>query len=245
MRDDFPIPVKELLAKRVAQRCSNPSCRKPTSGPQDNPERSINIGIAAHLTAASEGGPRFDPLLAPAQRASPENGIWMCQSCAKLVDNDEHRYTLEILRGWKIQAEQTAAGDLERPAGTPDAGGVTGGEELRLQLFDRRYAIYERISAFLTGIIQSGCVERGSDVEFLLKTKQAHFLFGGDPKIKALLDEIYKHAVLLDVLQAKEESLSGQLLEVNVDKQTDVQNWFQSTLTPLESRFDKYLRLAQ
>jgi len=242
MRDDFPIPVKELLAKRVAYHCSNPGCRKPTSGPQDDPAGSINIGVAAHLTAASPGGPRFDSSLTPVQRVSPENGIWLCQSCAKLVDNDERRYTPAFLRDWKRQAEQRAADDLERPTGTTDPDGVPGDEKLRHELFDRRYAIYEKIGGFLADVIQRGRVEPGSDVEFLRQTKQAHFLFGGDPEMKALLDDIYEHAARLHALQAKEASLRGYALEVNIDKQTDIKKWFQDTSISLQYRFDKYLR---
>jgi len=32
-RDEFPTKVKEVLAKRAAQRCSNPTCGVVTSGP--------------------------------------------------------------------------------------------------------------------------------------------------------------------------------------------------------------------
>ena len=60
MRDDFQTQTKELLAKRVGYRCSNPGCRQPTSGPHDDPNRAISVGVAAHITAASPGGPRHD-----------------------------------------------------------------------------------------------------------------------------------------------------------------------------------------
>src|SRR5690348_11708522 len=56
-RDDFAMPVRELLAKRVRHECSNPDCRRPTSGPQENPLKAINIGVAAHISAASPNGP--------------------------------------------------------------------------------------------------------------------------------------------------------------------------------------------
>jgi len=115
MRDDFPIAVKELLAKRVAYHCSNPGCRHVTSGPQEDPTRVVNIGVAAHITAASPDGPRFDPSLTAEQRSSAQNGIWLCQSCGKLVDNDKLRYTVAVLRDWKIAAEAAATRDLERP----------------------------------------------------------------------------------------------------------------------------------
>ena len=116
MRHDFPPGVKELLAKRVGQRCSNLGCRHPTSGPHEDRGKAVNLGVAAHITAASPDGPRFDGSLTPAQRTSPENGIWLCQTCAKLVDNDPARYTVELLHDWKAEAEQAAARALERKA---------------------------------------------------------------------------------------------------------------------------------
>lgn len=113
MRDDFPLSVKDTLAKRVSFRCSNPACRKPTSGPQDDPAKSVNIGVAAHVTAAASDGPRYDAALTSDDRKSALNGIWLCQSCAKLVDNDENRYLVEILRRWKTISESAALRAVE------------------------------------------------------------------------------------------------------------------------------------
>lgn len=115
MRDDFTLQTKELLAKRVGYRCSNPGCRQPTSGPRWDSEKSISVGFAAHVSAASPGGPRYDDTLTPAQRRHPDNGIWLCGNCAKLVDNDECEYTPNYLRQWKSQAEQQALKEIERP----------------------------------------------------------------------------------------------------------------------------------
>lgn len=113
MRDDFSLTTKELLAKRVAYRCSNPECRHVTSGPQTDPDKAVNIGVAAHITAASAGGPRFDPTMTSDARQGIENGIWLCQSCAKLVDNDPVRYAVDVLHLWKKLAETTAIRELE------------------------------------------------------------------------------------------------------------------------------------
>ena len=113
MRDDFSLATKELLAKRVAYRCSNPECRHATSGPETDPTKAVNIGVAAHITAASTGGPRFNPNMTSDQRQGVENGIWLCQSCAKLVDNDPIRYTVDVLHLWKKLAETTAIRELE------------------------------------------------------------------------------------------------------------------------------------
>jgi hypothetical protein len=115
MRDDFSLKIKELLAKRAGNRCSNPGCRQPTSGPQEEQTKAVNIGVAAHITAASADGPRFDASLAPNDRRSIKNGIWLCQCCAKLVDNDPVRYDTDLLRQWKIMTERAAARELEYP----------------------------------------------------------------------------------------------------------------------------------
>jgi hypothetical protein len=120
MRDDFSIQVKDLLAKRVGFRCSNPACRKPTSGPQEDPAKSINIGVAAHITAASPDGPRYNPASTSDERGSASNGAWLCQTCAKLVDNDANRYTTEVLLHWKAVSESAALRSLENRTGPED-----------------------------------------------------------------------------------------------------------------------------
>jgi hypothetical protein len=37
-----------------------------------------------------------------------DNGVWLCQVCAKLVDNDPARFDAELLRKWKRMAEDAA-----------------------------------------------------------------------------------------------------------------------------------------
>src|SRR5262245_39425954 len=118
-RDDFSRQTQDTLAKRVGVRCSNPSCRQLTTGPRSTSHHIINIGVAAHITAASAGGPRFDHSLAPQQRQSPENGVWLCQNCAKLVDNDPLRYPTQLLLDWKGEAEASALASLEGKAELP------------------------------------------------------------------------------------------------------------------------------
>jgi tetratricopeptide (TPR) repeat protein len=120
-RDDFPLPVLRRLAQRAGHRCSNPDCRRDTSGPASTDDEAVNIGVAAHITAASAGGPRFIPHLTPAQRSAINNGIWLCQSCAKLIDNDEERFTTAVLATWKTSAELQAKLRLQTPPRPQDA----------------------------------------------------------------------------------------------------------------------------
>ncbi len=113
MRDDFTQQILDILAKSVAIRCSNPACRKLTTGPRSEATKIINIGVGAHITAAAPGGPRYDPNLSSEERKSPNNGIWLCQNCAKLVDNDPNRYTVNVLQSWKFFAERVALSEIE------------------------------------------------------------------------------------------------------------------------------------
>ncbi|MBB2841758.1 UNVERIFIED_ORG: hypothetical protein GGE64_005543 [Rhizobium etli] len=70
-RDNFTEPTKRLLAQRVGWLCSNPECTKPTVGPQKGGPGTMNIGVAAHITAASEGFARYDARLTPEERKAP------------------------------------------------------------------------------------------------------------------------------------------------------------------------------
>jgi hypothetical protein len=114
-RDEFAADIKDLLARRVGVRCSNPNCRQPTSGPQEDPRKTINIGVAAHIAAAASRGPRYDHNLTSAERSSYDNGIWLCQNCAKLIDNDDERYHVDLLRAWKSLSEDAARLAIETP----------------------------------------------------------------------------------------------------------------------------------
>jgi hypothetical protein len=49
-RDEFLDDTKDLLAKRVGMRCSNPNCRQPTSGP--NAMRGFTVAERANPNTA-------------------------------------------------------------------------------------------------------------------------------------------------------------------------------------------------
>ena len=113
MRDDFKQATINLLANRVGWKCSNPGCRRTTRGAGTASMDVVNIGVAAHITAAAKGGPRYDNNITSQERKSYENGIWLCQSCSKLIDSDLQRYTVEKLKKWKEISEQMAILELE------------------------------------------------------------------------------------------------------------------------------------
>jgi hypothetical protein len=115
-RDEFTEGVKAVLAHRAGYRCSKPSCRAHTAGPSDEAaDARSNVGVAAHITGASEGGSRYDETMSTEERRSVTNGIWMCQTHGKEVDDDAVRFPRESLETWKRHAEEDARAMLGRP----------------------------------------------------------------------------------------------------------------------------------
>lgn len=114
MRDNFSEKTKNILASRVAFRCSFPGCSRITIGPGANDSQQvISVGEAAHIYSAAPNGPRNNPNLTTEQRASIENGIWMCKTHARLIDVDETNYSAETLLKWKVDAENSVRERLE------------------------------------------------------------------------------------------------------------------------------------
>lgn len=179
-RDDFDRRTKDILARRVGHKCSLPDCQAQTSGPGD-PGDFSNVGVAAHIRAASEGGPRFDPNQTPAQRKSFENGIWACTIHGKHIDDASNTYTVELLERYKLEAEERATQDLGRALPAPRfvaeiVAGVAKGiveqlREIRDSAYLRRSNSLENFDAQVRSALSdhSGLLESGvATVEALL-----------------------------------------------------------------------------
>lgn len=109
-RDDFSPTTKRALAGRAGYACSNPDCRRLTTGAAlGDDAKFVNVGIAAHIKAAAPGGPRYDPLQSAEDRQHVSNGIWLCSAHAKLIDDDPVHFTVDKLKAWKKQAEKASA----------------------------------------------------------------------------------------------------------------------------------------
>lgn len=110
--NDFPLRVKDTLAARAGHRCS--VCPAPTIGPGAGPGLVVKDGIAAHITAASPTGPRYDRNMTDEQRRSEENGIWVCTKHGREIDSVASAYSVSALRGLKRSREREAAAEFQR-----------------------------------------------------------------------------------------------------------------------------------
>ena len=107
-RDDFTERVRNQIGKRAGWLCSAPFCRRHTDGSNLAGDGEFSVGVAAHICAAAPNGPRYDASMKPEQRRSADNGIWLCQDHARAIDSDPAAFTVECLRAWKSQAQQSS-----------------------------------------------------------------------------------------------------------------------------------------
>lgn len=126
-RDDFGKPVVDALAKRAAFICSNPDCRALTVAPAEEDEaKFLFIGTAAHICAAAERGPRYDPAMSAEDRKAAANGIFLCGNCAGMIDkNNGMDFPVPVLQAWKRDHEKWVADNLNKRQSAEPANPVT------------------------------------------------------------------------------------------------------------------------
>jgi hypothetical protein len=105
-RDEFTPATKRAIERQARGHCSNPACRRLTRGATADGGGEVNIGVASHISAAAPGGPRYDKNMAPHERRSVDNGIWLCDVHARAVDAKNSKFIAEQLRAWKKRTNE-------------------------------------------------------------------------------------------------------------------------------------------
>ncbi|WP_434044231.1 MULTISPECIES: hypothetical protein [Sorangium] len=77
----------------------------------------MSVGEAAHIRGAKPDSARYVESMTPEERSSITNGIWLCNICAKLIDDDESFFSVDVLYEWKRQHEERISEQLGAPAG--------------------------------------------------------------------------------------------------------------------------------
>lgn len=106
---EFSEKTKQSLAARACNICSSPTCAALTVGPVDAVGNlSVKLGEAAHIAGAQPTTARYDALMTDDQRASVDNGIWLCANCHTIIDkNDGLGYPKSMIIEWKRKHEAT------------------------------------------------------------------------------------------------------------------------------------------
>lgn len=158
--DRFKQPIITTLAKRAANRCSNPDCGAFTTGPAEDRSTSINVGVAAHIFGARPGSARYNSLMTSIERSSITNAIWLCANCHKMIDDDPEKFPSGLLFEWLSNHEKTV-GELIGKAGA----------ELRRKYDDRHLEEFGRLSYLSERIIR----EKGEYWEYQLTAEILRF----------------------------------------------------------------------
>ena len=99
-RVNFLKSTRKILAGNAGHMCSFYNCGKPTIGPEIKGDGTVGtkgIAVAAHIYAASPGGPRPPVGLTDKEIRAESNGIWLCPDDALKVDNFQFEYPAELL----------------------------------------------------------------------------------------------------------------------------------------------------
>ncbi len=117
----------------------------------------------------------------------------------------------------------------------------TNRRKLKLDLFDRRYVVVEKIGEFIGSIVTSGTVREGKETQFLVDTKSVTYLFYAE--ISDFVSEAHRQAVALHALEAQFTGLTGNDRASNLESQKEIKEWFIKSLTGLPTLFSRYLKL--
>ncbi|MBF2715833.1 hypothetical protein [Agrobacterium vitis] len=129
---EFSSHVKKEVAQRAGFVCSRCKARTVGASAVDT-EHSLSVGVAAHIHAASQLGPRYNPLLRAEETADISNAIHLCASCSVLIDkNGGQDFSPENLRKIKTDHESEMFLEIGRQpenkfidvAGTHEASGI-------------------------------------------------------------------------------------------------------------------------
>jgi len=115
--------------------------------------------------------------------------------------------------------------------------------KLRLDLFDRRYKVYDATRKFLAGILRDGKFTNSELFEFYAGTSDAEFLFGAD--VVEHLAQIRKRALHMQTAQTLYEPMPvGDERSLHVKAAHDDVLWLTDQITAITKTFAPYLGFA-
>ena len=119
----------------------------------------------------------------------------------------------------------------------------TAQNKLKLDLFEKRFAVYDAARSLFASIMTSGKAKDENTFKFLSGTREAKWLLNAD--IAEYLDkQIYNKAIGLQTLAAELEGMPvGEERSANVQKQAEIKKWMLKQYEVLDEKFAPFLRL--
>jgi hypothetical protein len=114
---------------------------------------------------------------------------------------------------------------------------------LKLDLFERRFSIYEAARNLLSSIMTSGKAKDEEVFKYMAATREAKWLLNAS--IAEYVDkDLYHKAIYLQTLAAELEGVPvGEVRTKNVYAQAEIKKWFMAQYEVLDEKFAPYLQL--
>ncbi len=121
---------------------------------------------------------------------------------------------------------------------------LTDRQRLKHELFERRYAVYEATANYLGSIVRRGRVGDDDLYELLRKTRTSYFVFSCDEEIRLFFEEIGRKAAQLTAITCDIDDGQSSDRTRAIEKRQELFRWHVDTLSGLDTRFAKYLKLS-
>ncbi len=115
----------------------------------------------------------------------------------------------------------------------------TNAQKLKLDLFDRRYRIFEEIGRLLSIVYPRGTVELSDIAAFNTRTVEAKFLFGAE--IERYLREISDYARDVEILNFQIGDPLGAERIKNIEEKRKAMEWLKAQTDGSAEKFKPYL----
>ncbi len=115
--------------------------------------------------------------------------------------------------------------------------------KLKLDLFDRRFSVYEAARTLLSSIMKSGKAKDEEVSKFMVSTREAKWLLN-DSVAEYLENHLHHKAINLQTLAAELEGVPvGEERTKNVHAQSEIKKWFMAQYKILDEKFAPFLQL--
>jgi hypothetical protein len=118
--------------------------------------------------------------------------------------------------------------------------------KFKLELFEKRYAIYEGVKNFILSAVREATLPNDDFFKLNEETQDAFFLFGA--RVEKYIDELRSKGARLRYLH---ERLSDQSLPIGEERSklskehAELNTWFGNQLLESRKVFKKYFRVSQ
>lgn len=119
---------------------------------------------------------------------------------------------------------------------------LTAKNKLRLDIFDRRYPVFEAALKLVSIAVQKGDVPDEARREFVIATRGAQFLF--DQKLQDYCDALAKEAINVRVGEQMMDSLPlGDRRTKSAEAWAERMKWFTEQVDEIPKRFAPFLKI--